>query len=92
MVLGNKGSKRDARERASEDAREYDRADCDGTHVNAGIQSSGARWEKMHADRRMTVIPPDLQIVFGPTSATVRPEESLPKPEPLFQLLLSCLP
>jgi hypothetical protein len=32
MVLGNEGAKSDAYERASEHAREYDRAHCDGTH------------------------------------------------------------
>jgi hypothetical protein len=54
MVLGNKGSKSDPRERASEHAREYDRGDCNGTHVNAGILCSGAECGKAgrSSDRR----------------------------------------
>src|SRR5579862_4612990 len=35
MVFGNKASENDARERTSEDASEYDRADRDRTHLNA---------------------------------------------------------
>jgi hypothetical protein len=35
MVFGENASKKDARERASENAREYDRTDRDRTHLNA---------------------------------------------------------
>jgi hypothetical protein len=44
----------------------------------------------MHPDRGM--IPPGLQIVFRSNERDSKPEESLPKPEPLGQLLLSRLP
>jgi hypothetical protein len=77
MVLGNKGSKSDPRECASEHAREYDRGDCNGTHMNAGILCSGAECGKQ-ADRRIGVVPPDLQIILGPTTVILMARTAVP--------------